>query len=237
MSESKAFLNTSIGRKVFMSLTGLFLCLFLVEHLSGNLLLLVSRDKFNVYSHFLTHNPLIRVIEVVLFASILGHVVMSVILTARNRMARPVSYAVYRGSANASWTSRNMPFLGIIILIFLIIHLSNFFAKARFGGVESYILQQPVGLFGMVFPAGMEVHDVYSIVIESFKIWWYVAIYVVCMVALSLHLMHGFHSSFQSLGVHSTDPGSWYRKAGLAFAILIPLGFACIPVYIYLFFR
>ena len=217
-----------------MSLTGLFLCLFLVEHLIGNLLLLVSKDMFNVYSHFLSHNPIIRTVEIVLFASIIMHIGLSMILTVRNRNARPVAYALYKGSSNSQWTSRNMFVLGSILFIFLVIHLSNFFVKARFGGVESYALQEQVGFFGLVFPPGSEIHDIYSVVIHSFKELWYTALYVVCMVALSLHLLHGFQSGFQSAGVYSITPKSLIRKIGLAFAILIPLGFAFIPVYIYL---
>lgn len=218
-----------------MSLTGLFLCVFLVEHLTGNLLLLVSKDEFNVYSHFLSHNPLIRAVEIILFASVVMHIGISTVLTLKNRSARPVQYAMYKGSANSRFVSRNMYALGFIILIFLVIHLSNFFVKARFGGVQEYALEQHVSLFGLFFPAGSMVGDIYSVVIASFKQLWYTVLYVVCMVALSLHLAHGFQSAFHSSGVYTGMPrASAMQKVGWAFAILIPLGFAFIPVYVYL---
>ncbi len=134
---TKTFSST-IGRKLVMSITGLFLCSFLVIHLIGNLQLFKDDGgaAFNIYSKFMGHNPIIRTMEFVLLAGFLFHIWDAIALTRRNKSARSQGYAVNRSEQNSNWSSRNMGLLGTVILVFLIIHLYNFFWPARFGGLE-----------------------------------------------------------------------------------------------------
>lgn len=214
-------LTSSIGRKLIMSLTGLFLIVFLIVHLSGNFQLLANDDgeAFNAYAKFMTTNPIIATLSYGLYFFILLHIVMSIILYRKNKAARPVSYKNYNGAANSSWASRNMGILGTVILIFLIIHLRNFWYEMKFGSI-------PVDQFGN--------KDLYLIVSEAFSEWWYVAIYVVCMVALAYHLSHGFASAFSTLGVNHNKYTPFIKKLGIVFAVLVPLGFAAIPVIMFI---
>lgn len=206
-----------------IGLTGLFLCLFLLEHLGGNLLLLLGDNGliYNSYADFLAHNPVMRLPEIVLGLGFIYHIVQTLILTLQNRKARPVNYAVSGGSENAGWSSRNMAFLGIIILIFLILHLSNFFVKARIDTTD------------MTYDVNGN-YDLYNLVKTEFSHWWYSLIYVVSMIALGAHLIHGFQSAFRSMGLRHRKYLPLVRVLGNGFAVLVPLGFAVIPVYFYL---
>src|SRR5688572_3878299 len=131
-------LTSTLGRKVVMALTGLFLILFLVVHLIGNLQLLHNDGgkAFNVYAKFMTSNPLIKIVSYVNYAFILIHIVWALLLSIRNRKARgPEGYAVVKNSS--PWTSRNMGILGTLILIFLVIHLKTFWAEMHWGGIAT----------------------------------------------------------------------------------------------------
>ena len=217
------FFSSTIGRKVVMSLTGLFLILFLVVHLIGNLQLLKSDEgeSFNVYAQFMTSNPLIIVISYVNYAFILLHVIWSIILTRRNRSARGAQgYALDRNSSH--WTSRNMGILGTFIFIFLVIHLRSFWYEMHWGGI-------PTATY-----AGQEYKNLYAVVDHAYADLWFVALYVVSMALLGFHLFHGFGSAFQTLGWNHVKYNSVIRVAGVAFAIVVPALFALIPVYMYL---
>ncbi len=222
MSWLKGYFDSSIGKKFVMAVTGLFLILFIVEHMTANLLLLLpdNGDLYNEYSHFMVTFPFIRVVEILLFASILFHIIYALVLTVHNRKSRPVNYAVRKPSANSSWVSRNMGFLGVILLIFLTIHLAGFFAKARI-----------THDLGTVFINGTEMHDVYSMVKAKFEIWWFDLIYIIGFIALGAHLWHGFFSSFRTLGLRHPKYLPLFKGLGIFFAIIIPLGFAIVPLY------
>lgn len=221
MSWSKEFFDSSIGRKVVMSLTGLFLCTFMVAHFTGNMLLYLNDGglTYNAFSHFMAHNPVIRIIEIVLFLSIIIHIIYAVILTRQNKMARGVGYSVYNGAAASSWFSRGMTFFGIILLIFLTLHIANFFVTARFGelGIDAN---------------GNE--DLYAFVLKEFSIGWYAGFYFLAMIALCFHLVHGVQSAFRTLGLKHKKYLPVVKFLGLAFAIIFSLGFASMPVYFYL---
>lgn len=219
---TKTFSST-IGRKVIMSITGLFLCSFLVIHLIGNFQLFKDDGglAFNVYSEFMGHNPIIRTLEIVLVLGFGFHIYDAIVLTRRNKSARPVEYANTRPSDNSTWSSRNMGLLGTVILVFLIIHLYNFFWRARFGDI----------------PADADgVEDLYMVVVESFQQWWYVLLYVVSMAALAFHLIHGFQSAFQTLGLTHKKYTPFIQAFGYAFSVIICLGFASMPLYFFFFF-
>src|SRR5690606_4794643 len=162
--------SSSNGKKLVMALTGLFLILFLVIHLIGNLQLLKDDggEAFNVYAEFMTSNPLIIAISYILYAFILIHIIWSAILTGRNSAARGGTKYV-RVNNSSHWTSRNMGILGTFIFIFLVIHLRDFWAAMHWGGIDQVTYD------------GQEVKDLYSVVALAFTRSWYVALYVASM--------------------------------------------------------
>lgn len=212
-------MSSTIGRKLIMSLTGLFLILFLLVHLSGNLQLLKgdAGESFNSYAHFMGNNPLIKVVSIGNFFFILLHIVYAILLTLHNRKARPVGY-ISESTKTSNWNSRNMGILGTIILIFLVVHLQNFWFKMKFG----YIPLDDMGN-----------KDLYMETKEAFSQWWLVALYVISMVFLASHLSHGFQSAFQTLGLNHKKYTPIIQFVGKAFAIVVPLLFAIIPIMMF----
>jgi succinate dehydrogenase / fumarate reductase cytochrome b subunit len=216
--------TSSLGRKLVMALTGLFLILFLVVHLSGNFQLLKDDGgkAFNVYAEFMTTNPVIKVISYGNYSFILLHIFLALVLTRKNRRARgSEGYKVTSGKSSG-WSSRNMGFLGTIILIFLVIHLKDFWAQMHWGGIP------------MANYDGREVKDLYAVVALAFSQSWYVALYVICMIGLGFHLWHGFASAFQTLGLNHLKYNPLIHFAGKAFAIVVPALFALIPIMMFL---
>jgi succinate dehydrogenase / fumarate reductase cytochrome b subunit len=217
----QGFLFSSIGKKVVMGLTGLFLISFLVIHCFLNSLIFVNDGGliFNEGAHFMGHNWLIRSMELVLFLGIILHIIQSLVLTIENNKARPVSYLKFDGNANSSWYSRSMGLLGTLILIFLIIHLAHFWIKSRFTGLP-----------------GEDAHgheNLYAVMQETFRHGWVVALYFLSMFSLAFHLMHGFQSTFQSLGLNHHKYTPFIKKFGMGFSIIIPLIFALMPLSVY----
>ncbi|WKK85741.1 succinate dehydrogenase cytochrome b subunit [Marivirga arenosa] len=221
MSWLSETLTSTIGRKLVMSLTGLFLIIFLVVHLAGNFQLLADDGglAFNAYAKFMTSNPIIKTTSYGLYAFILIHIAMSIALAMKNKAARPVGYAEVKGSANSSFSSRNMGILGFIIFVFLVIHLRNFWYEMHWGSIP-------------MDEAGNK--DLYKVVSAAFSEWWYVAIYVVCMIGLAFHLSHGFSSAFQTLGLNHSKYTPFIKKLGVVYAVLIPAAFAIIPIIMFL---
>jgi succinate dehydrogenase / fumarate reductase, cytochrome b subunit len=217
-------LSSTIGRKVFMSLAGIFLLTFLVVHLGINITLVFgeSQDTFNIAAHFMGTNPVIKVMEFILFGGFIIHMVWGVIVSINNWIARgSVRYKVANHS-QLSFFSKYMFHTAVIITLFLVIHLFDFYLKAKvFNGAEQIIIN------------GKEMHDLGSLVIEKFKMPGYVIFYVVAMIILSFHLHHGFQSAFQTLGLNHKTYTPMIKVFGLAYSILVPLGFVIIPVYIY----
>ncbi|HRJ31249.1 MAG TPA: succinate dehydrogenase cytochrome b subunit [Cyclobacteriaceae bacterium] len=214
------FLSSSLGKKILMALTGLFLILFLAVHLIGNLQLLKDDggEAFNVYAEFMSTNPLIQTVSKGNFAFIVIHIVWALILTIQNRKARgTVGYAQTSGKSSI-WASRNMGILGTAILIFLVIHLKHFWAEMHFGSVP------------VVNIDGKEVRDLAGIVDYWFHVNWYVAIYVVAMAALGFHLWHGFASAFQTLGLNHLKYNAVINFVGKTFSVVVPALFAWIPI-------
>ena len=195
-----------------MGLTGLFLCSFLVVHLTGNFLLFRSDGgaAFDAYSEFMSTNFLIRTIEIGLFAGLVLHSVLGVLLWSGNRKVRTENYAVKAGSATSALASRITFVTGSIIFIFLVIHLRTFFVPARFG---------PPDL------------SMYQLVRESFASPVYSLFYLVALVLLGYHLRHGFQSAFQTFGLRGKRYLPLVEAIGFVFWFLIPLGFATMPLY------
>ncbi len=214
--------SSTLGRKLVMALTGLFLILFLVVHLAGNLQLMYSDDgkAFNIYAQFMTSNPLIKTISIVNYTFILFHIFWAILLTVRNSASRgPQGYKMTVNSSH--WTSRNMGILGTFIFIFLVIHLRGFWYEMHWGGI-------PTANYD-----GVEYKNLYAVVDAAYSQWWYVAIYVFSMLMLSFHLLHGFGSAFQTLGLNHVKYNAVIRFVGVAFALIVPTLFALIPVYMY----
>ncbi len=211
----------TLGKKLVMALTGLFLISFLVIHLIGNLQLLKSDggQAFNVYARFMTHNPVIKTISYTLYASILIHSVWALVLTIHNRKARGQGYNV--AGKSSKWASRNMGILGTFIFIFIVIHMKDFWAQMHWGGIPTQVYD------------GEEVKDLYTIVALAFSQTWYVVLYVICMIALGFHLYHGFQSAFQTLGLNHQKYTPVIKFVGTAFALIVPALFALIPIWMF----
>lgn len=235
-----ATLTYSIGKKLIMALTGLFLLVFLVEHLVGNLLLLVGEIPFLQYAEWMgaTWNVPLRIMEIGLFVGFAIHIADGLILAAQNRRARPIVYAAQASRTQSTWFSRHMHWTGVVVLVFLVLHLATFFMDARFAldwgvGVPAAAYLQPSDLIvnGHVLVAAGET-NLYRKAAAHFAVWWYVAIYVLAMLVLAFHLVHGFRSAFQSLGWRHATWTPVVRTLGMLYAMLIPAGFASIPLYV-----
>jgi succinate dehydrogenase / fumarate reductase, cytochrome b subunit len=297
-------LKSSIGKKYWMALTGLFLCLFLTGHLAGNLQLLVPNNalNFNKYALFMTTNPAVKLLSYLTYISIIFHAIDGILLAFQNKKARPISYAKNSPSANSSFSSRNMAVLGTVVLIFIATHMVNFWAKMHFSKmplamkVTEQMGQKQIQILGTndspvpmlqvqdektfvdekvtkVFFDGIKTQtqgqydleldgakiinkkdksivfegykDLYKVTFDFFKSksklfgaipnegLWFTLFYVLSMAVLSFHLLHGFQSAFQSLGANNPKYTPFIKLFGKGFAIIVPLLFAIIPVYIH----
>ncbi len=218
MSKKSGFLYSSIGKKIIMGLTGLFLIAFLLVHCFVNSLIFLNDGglTFNVGAAFMATNWLIRFGEIVLFAGLILHIVQALVLTLDNKKARPIGYDQVNGAANSKWYSRSMGLLGTLLLIFLIIHLAHFWLKSRFTGLPGEDAN------------GNE--NLYKVMQTTFTQMWVVILYCLSMISLAYHLMHGFQSAFQTLGLNHKKYTPLIKKIGLILSILIPFIFALMPL-------
>ncbi len=268
-----ALLKSSLAKKYWMALTGLFLCLFLAGHLAGNLQLIFGDAlQFNQYALFMTTNPAVKLLSYVTYISILFHAIDGILLTIQNKKARPIGYAKENPGANSAWASRNMAVLGTLILVFIVTHMVNFWAVMHFdesmplqtitidvgGQKQEFYLTTDGGYLPKMqveqkaveirnrtefFDASAKVKlkdgykDLHKITFAFFQDAQYGLIatimYVLAMFVLAFHLLHGFASAFQSLGLNHPKYNGLIRGFGKGFAILVPLLFAIIPLYIH----
>lgn len=211
-----SFLGSSIGKKLIMSITGSFLIVFLLVHLFLNLLTLVGPDAFNTAAHFMGHNPVMKVMEFALAAGFLLHMIYASYLTITNQKARPVKYAVSNKSEATSWASKNMFITGGVVLLFLVLHLMNYYYKIKFTDlIESGQMSEYQLVVGLFQPEN----------------WYYVVIYVVWFILLGLHLNHAFQSAFQTLGLNNKNWAPRLRFVGNLYAVIVSVGFTIIPIY------
>lgn len=273
-----ALLKSSLAKKYWMALTGLFLCLFLSGHLAGNLQLLVPHNalNFNKYALFMTSNPAVKILSYLTYISILFHAIDGIMLAFQNKAARPIGYAKNNPSANSPWASRNMAVLGTIILVFIVTHMVSFWAKMHFdenmplqtitisaqGQSQEFYVTTDGGYLPkaqvdqkMVVikdrtdfydsAANVKVKegykDLYKITLAFFQDakygLIYTILYVLSMIVLAFHLLHGFSSAFQSLGMNHPKYTPAIKVFGKGFAIVVPLLFAIIPLYIHFFLK
>lgn len=224
------FFNASIGRKVIVSLSGAFLMLFMVVHLGLNLTLILDDTGvlFNKSAHFMATNPLIKVVEPVLAIGFAVHIIFTFLLTLKNLRTRPVGYAKSDHSKSSSWASRNMFILGSLILVFLVMHLLQFFVKMKFTGDP---------LYTEIIIDGEQMRNAYLLVSNVFKTsLFYCIVYMVAAILLGLHLSHGFWSAFQSLGWNNKVWMNRIKIVALIYATVIGAGFLIIPVYFMIFY-
>jgi len=222
------FLTSSIGQKLVMSLTGLFLILFLMVHLAGNLQLLADDggNSFNSYAHFMAHNGFIQFISKGNFFFIIVHALLGISLWIRNRSARgSEKYAITKVRAVNTHPgfAKNMAILGTIVLVFILVHLYQFWLQTKLGNLAM-----------VSYDGGAEVGDLYEKVKIAFLDPMFVGFYVICMAVIGFHLWHGFQSAFQTLGLNHRKYTPVIQFLGKAYAILVPFGFAVIPILFYL---
>jgi len=222
MSWSNLF-STSIGKKLIMSLTGIFLVIFLVVHcyVNANVLFTNGEENFNRAAHFMGTNLLIRVTEIGLFAGFILHIIQGYNLEWLNRSKRASRYAVTAGNKTSKWYSRSMALLGSLILIFLIVHLAHFWVPSRITGLEEVTYD------------GKPYHNLYLEMQHVFAQPWAVALYLLGCFSLSWHLLHGIQSAAQTMGWTSKNYFPIIRSVGQAFSIVVPLIFALMPVFMH----
>ncbi len=210
------FLKSSIGKKVVMSLSGVFLIMFLAVHLTINLLTLVGSDTFNAAAHFMGTNPAMKILELVLALGFLFHILYSIVLTIGNMKARPVRYKVATSGISSTWASRNMFVLGAVILLFLVLHLTNYYIKFKFTDlIESGKATE------------------YDVVVALFSVknWYYVLIYIVWFIFLVLNLNNALRSALHTIGLNNKVWECRLKRLSALYAIVITIGFTSIPVY------
>jgi succinate dehydrogenase / fumarate reductase cytochrome b subunit len=212
MNKFTALYRSSVGKKVIMSLSGLFLCTFLIVHAAVNLFLFKGPEAYNTASHFMSSNIVIRLIEVVLFVGLVAHMVSGVVVWIQNRMTRPVGYQMYRLKDNTKLSSRT-PMLttsASLVAFFLVSHLLTFWIPTRFGAD----LKLP-----------------YDMVADAFSQQSMAVFYMIAVAFLGFHLKHGFQSGFQTLGLTNKQYQWLIDSVAVIFWLIIPLAFASMPAY------
>jgi len=220
MNKFTALYRSSVGKKIIMSLSGLFLCTFLVVHVAINLFLFKGDggETYNRYSEFMSTNPFIRIIEIVLFIGLIAHVISGIVVWLMNRASRPIGYEMYRLKDNTTFTSRT-PMLtasASLVFFFLMVHLKTFWVPNRFWPTPP--------------PSN------YDVVAAAFSDPVYSLFYIVAIVFLAFHLRHGFQSGFQTLGLSDKRYKWLIDSVAVIFWLLIPLAFAAMPAY-FLWFK
>lgn len=212
-------------RKIIMAVTGLFLCFFLLIHFLGNTQLFLNPEEaqqsFNTYSSFLTGNIFIKAVSYVLYLSIILHAIYALIISLKNKHAGGHYVKDTRGRSS-KWYSRYMGVLGTIILLFIVLHFQNFWYVYKFGAIG-------------IDPWGHK--DLYTVVTTAFQQGWLVFIYVIAMTALAYHLIHGISSGIRTLGLFHPKFVRWINIFGIIYSVIICLGFAMMPIYIYFIYK
>jgi succinate dehydrogenase / fumarate reductase cytochrome b subunit len=212
------YLLSSIGKKQVMAVTGLGLIGFVIMHLLGNLLILLGPEAFNKYAHTLTSNPLIYAAEAGLLGLFFLHMALAAVTTIQNRQARPQKYYRKRGKGNGeNFASLTMPYSGVVLLIFVILHLLNF----KFG--SQYKMEVD----------GIMMRDLYRTVIEYFSNSYYVAWYVFAMITLGVHTSHGLKSSLQTFGVNHPKYNFVFEATSYFYGLFVAIGFSGLAVFSY----
>ncbi len=198
-----------------MAFTGLFLITFLIVHAGINSCIFLNDngETFNTVGHFMSHNWIVRFLEVGLFAGLILHIIQGLMLWKQNNDARPIGYYQNKANKNSKWYGRSMGILGTLLLLFLIMHLSHFYVGTK------------VALYGGDVP-----HNLYEEMKEVFSEWWVVALYLAGVIALFWHLFHGFQSAFQTFGINHKRFTPIIKTLGTAYSVIICILFALMPL-------
>lgn len=222
---------SSVGRKLVMGFTGLFLITFLIVHVGVNACvfadLFVNDDgeMFNKAAHFMGSTVLIRIMEIGLFAGIIAHIVQGYLLTLQNQKARSVKYAVEYTNKGSKWYSRSMGLLGTLILLFLCVHLYHFWVPARFDGNS---------IEAVAYQNAKEMHNMFALMKYVFSELWVVVVYTLGCISLAYHLAHGFQSAFRTIGVYNKKYNTLLTSIGYAYSIIVCLLFIAMPISFYM---
>jgi len=216
------FFTSSVGKKFVMALTGLFLISFLVIHASINACIFNNDggDMFNRAANFMGTSMVVRALEWGLFLGFFVHIIQGYVLEARNLTRRGQGYQISLGNRGSKWYSRSMGLLGTLLLLFLVMHISQFWVPSRFNGLEEV--------------PGKNYHDLFSKMVEVFQNPYIVLLYVLGCISLAYHLLHGFQSAFRTLGLYNKRYIAVVKGVGMAFSIIVPFVFASMPVSIYM---
>jgi len=226
------FFTSSVGKKFVMAVTGLSLILFLIVHVTVNAcmwaVVFVPGDNgevFNKAAHWLGQTLVPRILEIGLFLFFIIHIVQGYVLEVQNRQRRGINYHVKMGSEGSKWYRKSMGLLGTLIFLFLIVHIADFWIPSRFGGLNEVAYDDA---------PGKTYHELYGKMIEVFQNPWVDALYIIGCISLAYHLIHGFQSSFRTLGVSNKKYLGLLNGFGWAFSIIVCLAFAMMPVSVYL---
>ena len=230
----KHFFASSIGKKYTMGLTGFFLITFLIVHCTINSMIFFNDngETFNHWGHFMGSNLIIRTMEIGLFVFLLLHIIQGLLLWQQNRAARPIKYVVTNRQANSKWYSRSMGLLGTLILIFLVLHLYHFWTPSRFGGMANIRPLEEASLSTYNNEAAHNLYKEMQLVFRNNLI--VVVVYVLGVISLCWHLLHGFQSAFQTFGINHKRYTPIIKAAGVGYSVIICLIFALMPIAIYL---
>jgi succinate dehydrogenase / fumarate reductase, cytochrome b subunit len=227
-----ALFTSSVGKKIVMGLTGLFLVSFLVVHMGINACIFKdlfvpedNGDMFNRAAEFMARTVVIRIMEVVLFLGFFVHIIQGFSLEYQNRSKRAKGYAVNLGNRGSKWYSRSMGLLGTLLLLFLILHWWHFWIPSRI---------THAGLDPVTLSNGLESHDMFMLMQITFSEWWVVAIYILGCVSLAWHLLHGFQSAFRTFGLSNSRYLKLVNVLGVGYSIIVPLIFALMPLAFFL---
>ncbi|HAK11942.1 MAG TPA: succinate dehydrogenase [Chitinophagaceae bacterium] len=220
----KQMFTSSVGKKLVMGFTGIFLVLFLIVHVGLNACIWAMDNgvMFNKAAHFMGANVVPRILEIGLFAGFFLHIIQGYLLEMQNRKARGTAYAVSYGNKGSKWYSRSMALLGTLLLLFLIFHIKHFWVPSRITGLEPVLID------------GKEYHNLYREMLVVFENPIIVVFYVISCISLAYHLAHGFQSAFRTIGINNPKYTTLLESVGYGFSIIVPLAFAMMPISMHL---
>jgi succinate dehydrogenase / fumarate reductase, cytochrome b subunit len=216
-----SIISSTIGKKFLIALTGLFLISFLIVHCGINAMIFYNDGgaTFTHWAHFMGTNPIIRTLEIILIIGFLIHIIDAYVLWRQNKNARPIAYQYVKHSEKVKWYSRSMTLLGTLILLFLVVHTSSFWIPNR---TNQFLKGEELPL--------------YTMMLEKFQNPILVTIYLAGCISLFWHLLHGFKSAFQSLGLSHPKYDKGIAFLGISFSIIVSIIFAMMPISIYFHF-
>ena len=211
----KEVFTSSVGKKLVMSFTGIFLILFLVVHVCLNACIWANDGgtMFNAGAHFMGNNVVPRILEIGLFVGLLLHIIQGIMLELSNRSKRNVKYAIDYGNKGSKWYSRSMGLLGTLILVFLVIHLADFWIPNR--AHQGFLLGEEINLYDKMR--------------LEFSELWVVIVYTLGCLSLGYHLAHGFQSAFRTIGVHNKRYNLMLTSLGYCFSVIVTFAFIMMP--------